>query len=163
MIQLYAHINDLIPTEPRDRIYKDYNAPERIERYKPSMRKDGVMYQKRINPDGSISKGNTTYWICKDLGIDWLPVDISWFTGYMPDKHNGMVFLRPDLFDVLNEDMVFTQQPVIKNDIYKFDMSLNPPLAIPSLNGYQFKWRQYCPSGNGLKLGSVTPMLEVRI
>ena len=133
MIQLYAHINDIIPTEPIDRVFDDGTMRDRMDKYRDSI-KAGWKWSKRVNPDGTLSKGNATYYICKELDIDMIPVDIAWFTGFI--RHNDQIWLRPDFSDEI-DNFFFKRDIEDHNKDYNYDFTTVPPLTVPRLDIYK--------------------------
>ena len=86
MIQLYAKFEDLTPTEPHDYVFSNGETmDDRIRKHKESIL-EGWQYCKLVNPDGTLRKGNATYWICDQFREDfphlnYVPIDFDFFTG----------------------------------------------------------------------------------
>ena len=101
MIQLFARIEDIIPTEhwvleepknfydPEEAILADHEMNCK-EAFLPSIREEGIKYQMKVRPDGHIADGNCRYW-CARAGrtaymghpfkVGFLPIDVKFFVG----------------------------------------------------------------------------------
>ena len=101
MIQLYARIEDIIPTEhnilkeptsfhdPEEAILAD-NEMNCLKTFLASIKKTGIKYQMKLRPDGHIADGNCRYW-CGRAGrmfhathpyqAGFLPIDVKFFVG----------------------------------------------------------------------------------
>lgn len=95
MIQLYAHIDDLTPTE----LY----LKEEVEEIKESVRTEGIKEQLNVDPSGNIIKGHNRYYCARILGLKYLPVRSDIASGLITDKptlpshmySNNATMLRP--------------------------------------------------------------------
>ena len=103
MIQLYAKLEDITPTEDKwtnpvpDEMMAD---PEEAGHFKytdwlEDIKKNGIKYALKIHPNGLIADGNFRYWCAKELGMTHVPVDIWWFMGIQ--KNQYMMSIRSDL------------------------------------------------------------------
>lgn len=90
MIQLIAHISSLHPTEtkefcqaceaitnPRD---TDFIGKSYYDIYE-DIKINGIIHQLQVLYNGWIINGNIRYWVAIDLEIEYLPIDLQFFTG----------------------------------------------------------------------------------
>ena len=90
MIQLSAHVKFLIPTEskefcesckkitnPRDGEYVGMSYDEIFE----DIKANGIKHSLHVLYYGYIINGNIRYWVAIALGIDYVPIDLQFFTG----------------------------------------------------------------------------------
>ena len=104
MIQLFARIEDIIPTEPNILIpIENFMDPEEailadhnfncISAFLPSIQEHGIKYQLKIHPSGHIGDGNCRYWCGRadrkffplhPHQAGFLPIDVRFFTGFYP-------------------------------------------------------------------------------
>ena len=101
-VQLYVHIDTLIPKEPAkfpyyrkskhgelrpfddpaEKAFLDYD-PDFVDCdcFLEDIRKNGIKHPLYVSPDGHIIDGNCRYWCAKKLGIQYLPVYYPFFIG----------------------------------------------------------------------------------
>lgn len=92
MIQLYAKVSDLKPTEPAKLEYKGYfNDPDEtillandmdcVKAFKDSIEKEGFKYALVVDQYGTICDGNCRYWCAVALNIEYVPINVNYFFG----------------------------------------------------------------------------------
>lgn len=81
MIQLYARLSDLTECETTCAF-----EPEYLEA-RESIRRRGILKSIKIHPDGQIAYGNTRWFIARELGMKYVPIDLIYLLGlqYLPD------------------------------------------------------------------------------
>lgn len=77
MIQLYAKLNDLIPTETFEQVssiaeYRDWQW---------SIVLNGIKYMLHVDHNGYIRDGNGRYWIQFNRNKEYVPISWQYFTG----------------------------------------------------------------------------------
>lgn len=77
MLQLYAEIGDLIPTETTE----DCKAIAEYGGWYQSISTDGIRHQLHVDHNGYIRDGNARYWIAKEQGYLALPINIFYLFG----------------------------------------------------------------------------------
>lgn len=87
-VQLYVHIDDLMPTEPAIMPLPDkFNDPDEeklaehgmdtLPTWLEDMKENGIKYALCVDKKGRIKDGNGRYWVAKALGIKFLPIKLS--------------------------------------------------------------------------------------
>ena len=89
MIQLYARLADLTPTEAKTIKGSHYTD------YLEDIRQNGIKLALQIHPNGLIGNGNFRYWCAKELKMEYVPVDLWFFCGLEANAH--LCSLRSDL------------------------------------------------------------------
>jgi len=80
-IQLFARVSDLISTEPV------HNGPH-YRKIKASIEKEGLRDVLLVDPTGYTCRGNTRIQIAKELGIEYVPIDLGFYCGFFFQKIN---------------------------------------------------------------------------
>lgn len=86
VIQMYAKLKDLTPTEPNQLTYQGYfNDPDEeimleydmdcIKTYAEDIKLNGMKYAIQINAEGTILDGNCRYWCARELGWVYVPIN----------------------------------------------------------------------------------------
>ena len=137
MIQLYAYIDDLIPTEPYNWLFENGETMQgRIKKYEQSII-EGWLTSKKINPDGTLAKGNASYYIAKKHNINYIPVNLQWFLGMEYYERGKTLSIRPEVLGY------FTSKIGSKKDIQIQNMKdyplVRPPTGIKEL--FQFTYQ----------------------
>lgn len=92
-IQTYVHINSIIPTEPLWDVIDDDCPPKDCytkEELYDSIKKDGLIYQLKVDKMGKVLNGNGRYWTARRLheegvpGFEYLPVEVETMVGFFP-------------------------------------------------------------------------------
>jgi len=113
LIQLYAKLYDVIPTEQKEvKLWEDatvYADPDEVGKWKyqqwlDDFRKNGILKQVRIHPEGHVADGNFRYWGSRDLFLKnqidnykwgFLPIDLPFLLGIK--KIGDMLTIRSDI------------------------------------------------------------------
>ncbi len=87
MIQLYAKVSELTPTEDKW-VEENYNPidPDELGKFKytdwlDDIKKNGIKYCLKVHPNGLIADGNFRYWCAKELGLEYVPIDFFFYMG----------------------------------------------------------------------------------
>lgn len=114
MIQLYAHINDLVGCELYEwtkndkHCYQHYRKPPQIPNIiLPSVKDKGILYSLKVQPDAKIAHGNERYCVAKKIGITYLPIDVNFLYGLYDDI--GNITLRKGV-KLPNHTQIWTKQ-----------------------------------------------------
>ena len=103
MIQLYAKLSDITPTEGKEVDYIDSpekcSDPEEFGKnnytdWLDDIRENGIKYALKIHPNGLIADGNFRYWCAKELGHEYVPIDLYFYMGLSMNKH--LMSIRSD-------------------------------------------------------------------
>ena len=113
MIQLYAKIDSLTPmeslehctkntviTNPKDPDYLGYSYTDTLT----DIKAHGIKHSLQVLPNGWIVNGNRRYWIAKQLGIKWLPIDLQFFVGLVVHEHR-MHSLHSETWNLARQDI----------------------------------------------------------
>lgn len=95
MIQLYAHINDLIQSEEFQ-----HAAPSVVKEVREDILKNGMRDKMNIKPDGYIVKGNTRLGIMKDR-LEYFPISLPCFLGLYINSDGTHIRIRKEIIDAL--------------------------------------------------------------
>jgi len=104
MIQLYAKVADLTPTEG-----KEVDGVDTIEEcadpaefkhthytdWLEDIRLNGIQYCLKVHPNGIIADGNFRYWCAKELGVDYVPIDLPFYMGMSMNDY--LMSIRSDI------------------------------------------------------------------
>ena len=119
MIQLYAKLSDVVPTEqehmPHFEPHLQAQTKLLMERWRDEIPKNGIYDALKVNPDGTLSDGNARYIIAQEqldkcykemfpyasgaariLKWAFLPIDLNWFLGMQVFRGPRLVSLRQD-------------------------------------------------------------------
>ena len=104
MIQLFARIEDILPTEwwvlrapdkfmdPEEAVLAE-NDMDCKKTWLYDISRNGITYQLKVHPSGHIADGNCRYWCARARHTyisplphraGFLPVDVKFFTGFYP-------------------------------------------------------------------------------
>ena len=89
MIQLYAKLEDLRPTEFKD----DVASIADYKEWYDSIKEEGIKNMLHVDSSGFIRDGNARYYIAKLLGHEYLPISWQFFTGLHYDEKAGIPYL----------------------------------------------------------------------
>ena len=104
VIQLYAKVHDVIPTEQKEvKAWEDataYSDPDEVGKWKmeqwlDDFKQNGIKYQVRMHPSGHVADGNFRYWGARELGWDYIPIDVMFYTGIR--RVGDILTIRGDL------------------------------------------------------------------
>ena len=104
MIQLYAKLSDITPTEGKqvDEVESpnDCADPEEfgMTNYKDWLEDivlNGIKYALKVHPNGLIADGNFRYWCAKELGYEYVPIDLMFYMGM--SANNYLMSIRSDV------------------------------------------------------------------
>jgi len=104
MIQLYAKLADITPTEGKWvralKSKKDCADPDEFGHYHykdwlEDIKENGIKYALKIHPNGLIGDGNFRYWCAKKLGIEYVPIDLMFYMGMTVNDY--LMSIRSDI------------------------------------------------------------------
>jgi len=104
MIQLYAKLEDLTPTEGKE--VDEVESPEKCADpsefgktkytdWLDDIRENGIKFALKVHPNGLIADGNFRYWCAKELGYEYVPIDLFWFMGMTVNDY--LMSIRSDI------------------------------------------------------------------
>jgi len=117
MIQLYARMEDLTPTEgkevdpvasPEDCADPSEFGMTHYTDWLEDIRTNGIKYALKVHPNGLIADGNFRYWCAVDLGMEYVPIDLFWFMGMTVNDY--LMSIRSDI----PIPRAFTKTPVVQ-------------------------------------------------
>jgi len=80
MIQLYARHSDLITQETVGYHTLTDWTEDHLPHYE-SIKEVGIRRPLCVNPNGTISYGNGRHFIARNLGIEYVPINLQWYLG----------------------------------------------------------------------------------
>ena len=129
MIQLYAHRQDLIQSEIPPFTGKGHR--EHLDEWIQSFKDDGILKQLMIKPNGFILDGNIRYEYTRNLGVEYLPIDLRSLIGLYVNSDASNIRLRKGIIDYFkarpeqNQDSFFRNSPPIIPRVDKRIYNLN--------------------------------------
>lgn len=118
MIQLYAHVNDLIQSESLE-----HNRKERlIDESTSSILENGIWDCLNIKPDGYILRGNLRLSLAAQLNLDYLPINLASFLGIYVNSDGVHIRIRKSIVDYYIENRPETND----HTIYKACVPADP-------------------------------------
>ena len=112
MIQLYAKLSDLSPTEEKLQV----STIEEFCKWFDSIKEDGIKYQLHVDHRGKIRDGNARYYIAQRLGHTHVPISWQYFLGiqYLPAR--SYYEMHPSIREYIT-DRAFTEvKEIIRGD-----------------------------------------------
>ena len=103
MIQLYAKVADLTPTEGKEvdgvATIEECADPAEFGMTKytdwlEDIRTNGIQYCLKVHPNGLIADGNFRYWCAKELGMEYVPIDFYFYMGLSMNEY--LMSIRSD-------------------------------------------------------------------
>ena len=100
MIQLYAKVADLTPTEDKwVEPAENHNDLEEAGHFHYTdwindIQTNGMQYCLKVHPNGLIADGNFRYWCAKDLGMEYVPIDFFFYMGLSMNEY--LMSIRSD-------------------------------------------------------------------
>lgn len=102
MIQLYCRFQDLTYTEQP--MLSD-GGIQWIEDHLSQIQEEGIRKALSITPEGLISYGNSRYFIAREMGLKYLPIDLAWLLGLQHFPEQKAISIRSEVLDFFSSPL----------------------------------------------------------